>query len=66
MAKKVKTGRPKVEPSKKHGELLNLKVTSKDRKVLNALAMKHAGGNLSAWLRHSGLHYRPGKTEVIR
>jgi hypothetical protein len=45
--------------------LINLKVTGKDRKLLNRMALVHAGGNLSAWLRYAGLHYRPKASEVI-
>jgi hypothetical protein len=64
MAKKAKAQAVKKSKARKT-EIVNLKVTSQERGVLNALAKKHAGGNISAWLRHSGLNYRPGKTEIV-
>ena len=56
----------KAKPPVKTLELINLKVTRKERKALAALAFKYAGGNLSGWLRYAGSHYKPKKTEVIR
>jgi hypothetical protein len=46
--------------------LMNLKISRKDRKLIIALAAKHAGGNYSAWMRHASLHFKPKKTEFIR
>ena len=42
-------------------KLINLKVSSRERKELNALAQKYMGGNLSAWLRYAGLRFDPKK-----
>ncbi len=78
MAKKKKLVKKAVKkPSKKKSvkklavkkpakSLLNLKVSGKDRKVLTFMAKKHAGGNLSAWLRYAGSKYVPPKNVVIR
>jgi hypothetical protein len=38
-----------------------LKVTSQYHKALQIMADKHAGGNLSLWLRYAGLMYTPKK-----
>lgn len=65
-SKKKKALKLKAKKPKKAKTLLNLKVSGKDRSHLLTLAKKYAGGNLSAWLRHSALNYKPGKTEVIR
>lgn len=35
-------------------ELINLKVSRKEKKSLLERAQKYAGGNLSKWLRHAG------------
>lgn len=45
---------------------MNLKVTARERDVLELQADKYANGNLSAWLRHAGRHYCPKKGEFIR
>lgn len=45
--------------------LLNIKVSPKDRKILNAAAKKFEGGNLSAWLRRAGMQYKPGKSHKL-
>lgn len=66
MAKKSKVARKAKAKKSKALPLLNLKVSGKDRKVLNAKAKKHAGGNLSAWLRYAGSNYVPPKNVVIR
>lgn len=42
-------------------EVINLKITKRDRKIIEALARKFAKGNLSAWLRCAGLEYIPSK-----
>lgn len=62
----VKKAAKKSKPAKKALPLLNMKCSSKDRKVLEAKAKKHAGGNLSAWLRYAGSNYVPPKNAVIR
>lgn len=41
--------------------LLNLKITAVDKRRINANARRYAGGNLSAWLRHAGIAFKPGK-----
>ena len=63
-----KKSKSKKKPANKSKALplLNLKVSGKDRKVLNAKAKKHAGGNLSAWLRYAGSNYVPPRNVVIR
>lgn len=35
------------------------KVNEETRELLQKNADVHASGNLSAWLRHAGLHYKP-------
>jgi hypothetical protein len=60
--KPLRKAKPKVASKL---SLINLKVSGKDRKAIQALANKHADGNYSAWLRHAGLHYRPKKAEKI-
>jgi hypothetical protein len=59
--KKASTKKPKAPPF-----LMNLKVTARERDVLELQADKYANGNLSAWLRHAGRHYCPKKGEFIR
>jgi len=66
MAKKKSVRKSKKASKSKALPLMNLKVSGKDRKVLNAKAKKHAGGNLSAWLRYAGSNYVPPKNVVIR
>ena len=56
---KLKAKKPKRLP------LINLKISSRDRKLVLANAKKYAGGNYSAWLRHAGIHYRPKKGEKV-
>lgn len=41
--------------------LLNLKVSERDKRALNAAAKKYSDGNLSAWLRDAGKRYVPAK-----
>ncbi len=65
--KSVKKPKKNLKPVKTREELslLNLKVNEKDRKALRSKSLRYAKGNLSAWLRHAGLHYKPSKTERI-
>jgi hypothetical protein len=66
--KKVAAKKKPAKAAKKSGsqlKIVNMKVGSKDRAALNAMAKKHAKGNLSAWLRHAGLKYVPKKGEKI-
>ncbi len=44
---------------------INLKTTRSERAELLVNARKYADGNLSAWIRHAGLKYRPAKGEKI-
>lgn len=39
--------------------LITLKVTATEHKALTKAAEKYTGGNLSLWLRLSGLHFKP-------
>lgn len=64
--KKLKKTAAKKALIKKARTLMNMKVLGKDRKTLTSLAKQYAHGNVSAWLRHAGLNYRPTKNEVIR
>lgn len=45
--------------SKTESGQLNFKVSVKDKKRLQDLADKYAGGNLSKWLRVAGLSFKP-------
>lgn len=45
--------------------LQNFKATPTDIAKFQDLANKYARGNVSAWLRHAGLNYRPKKSEVL-
>ncbi len=54
------------KPKAKILSLINVKVTSQERKAMDRLAEKYAKGNLSAWLRHAARHYKPKRDEVIR
>lgn len=44
---------------------INVKTPERILSKLRAKARRHAQGDLSAWLRHSGLNYIPKKGEVI-
>lgn len=46
-------------------KLLNIKVSPKDKRALEAAARKYAGGNLSAWLRLAGSNYVPQAADVV-
>ncbi len=59
---KVKKSKPTKATKGAGLSLINLKVTSADRKVLMAQAEKYMKGNLSAWLRYSGAKFKPVKT----
>ncbi len=51
----------KVKP-REHDEritLLNLKISEKDKRALQAQAKKYANGNVSAWLRFAGVRFKP-------
>lgn len=71
--KKSKTSKPtnkpakprKKAPKKKGLGVVNVKMSSADRKLLVANAKRWAEGNLSAWVRHAGREYTPRKGEKI-
>lgn len=46
-------------------DVVNVKMSSADRKRARQKAKKHAKGNLSAWVRHAILQYTPKKGEKI-
>lgn len=45
--------------------LVPIKIHPKEIRAMKLNAKKFAQGNLSAWLRHSGLRYRPKRGEVV-
>lgn len=46
-------------------KIIPIKTTRTERRALKSRAQDFANGNLSAWLRHAGLNYRPKKAEQI-
>lgn len=46
-------------------DIVNVKMTSADRRLLIANAKKWAGGNVSAWLRYAGTVFTPKRGEKI-
>jgi hypothetical protein len=50
--------------SKDQPQLVNLKVTKKEKRMLQALADSYTAGNLSEWLRYAGLHFIPRKSDM--
>lgn len=56
---------PKVR-TKDDVERFGLKLLKQEREVLTARAKRFANGNLSAWLRYAGMHYKPAKSVIIR
>lgn len=62
-ASKAKSRRSSPKPKR---SLVNTKVLKAERQSLIQLANRHAKGNLSAWLRHAALNYRPAKAVTIR
>ena len=61
MSEQKKKATQKKEPL----EAILIKVSKKDKAILKANAQKHAQGNLSAWLRHTGLNHDPVDGEII-
>lgn len=43
------------------GPIINIKVSHRDRRQLNAAAKEFFNGNLSGWLRFAGKNFRPLK-----
>lgn len=52
------------KPAKPKPTLINLKVYEEDLKALMARAKKYTGGNLSLWLRYSGLNHIPKRKDL--
>jgi len=67
MKKKAKAEKSvkKSKPKKEKLQVINLKITSADRKAILAMAKRYAKGNLSAWLRAAGLEYIPSKKHPV-
>ena len=42
---------------------VNFKVTEEDLAIMRSNANVFAKGNLSLWVRHAAIHWRPGKTD---
>jgi hypothetical protein len=55
---KTKIRTKKAVKTKRRLSLLNIKISRKDRKALDAAAGKYAKGNLSAWLRFAGTSFK--------
>lgn len=47
-----------VKPKEKF-EAINIRVSAREKRRLEAAAKKWAGGNLSLWLRTAGVAFRP-------
>lgn len=62
---KAKKLAKKSKPKKEKLPVINLKITSADRKAILANAKRYAKGNLSAWLRAAGLEYIPPKKRPV-
>ncbi len=45
--------------------LVALKMLPSEHEALKKRALWHAQGNLSAWLRHAGLRYKPSRGERV-
>jgi hypothetical protein len=46
-------------------ESVTMKVSKKAHRVMTAQAKRHANGNISAWLRHTGVNYKMKKGEIV-
>lgn len=57
----MKTKKPKRKNYKTKLAVVNIKMQFKERDLLMKRAKRHAKGNLSLWLRTSGLKYVPVK-----
>lgn len=53
--------KPRAKPPGEKFELLNFKISPRDRKRLIANAKKFENGNLSAWIRRAGINYKVPK-----
>lgn len=62
-SKKKKSKQPKQKGAKPI--LVPIKIPPTQLRALKLQAKKYADGNLSAWLRHAGLRYRPKRGEVV-
>lgn len=45
--------------------LVPIRIPKLQLKKLKGQAKRYAKGNLSAWLRHTGLRYRPKRGEIV-
>lgn len=64
-SKKKKKTASKVKPKSTKPILVPIKIPPPQLKALKVQAKKYAEGNLSAWLRHAGLRYRPKRGEKV-
>lgn len=62
--KKKSTSKKKAKAHKSL-DIVNVKMTSADRRRMIANAKKWAGGNVSAWLRYAGKAFTPKRGEKI-
>lgn len=56
--KKIVTERAPPSPLARK-RLISLKLNAQELEVIESLAKKHADGNVSAWVRHAAMNYRP-------
>lgn len=61
--KKAKVKKLK-KPVKAKPKLINLKVPNADLALIAKKAKKFAGGNVSLWLRHAGIHHVPKSKDL--
>jgi len=45
-------------------KVISVRMSEKELQEIEKLARKYTGGNLSWWLKHAGLSYKPGKREL--
>jgi len=57
---RIKSIRTKVGKHK----LMTVSVSQSEFRTIKQLADKFAGGNVSAWIRHCAINYKPKKHEV--
>lgn len=51
----------KVNPQDKKSMRIQARFTQKEWRLIEALALAHARGNFSEWIRQAALNYRPLK-----
>jgi hypothetical protein len=52
-----------IKPTKKN--LLNLKVTDLELKLIRQKAEKYTGGNISEWIRYAAIQLDPKLTDLV-